>query len=103
MARTTDPQGREADLLRRLVDFTGKDVLDVGCGEGRTTHTIALTASSVLGIDPDGERIAKARVEAESAERSACFRVADVVTLELPLAGLDAVVDPGSGSGSQPT
>jgi len=46
---------------RELAD--GKDVLDVGCGEGFGTQLLSETASSVLGIDYSGEAIGKATGE----------------------------------------
>lgn len=60
MVRIVDPEEREVDVLRRLVAFRDMNVLDVGCGDGRTTRRIARTASSVIGVDPDPERIALA-------------------------------------------
>jgi 2-polyprenyl-3-methyl-5-hydroxy-6-metoxy-1,4-benzoquinol methylase len=30
-----DPEATETRVIHRLIDFTGKDVLDVGCGDGR--------------------------------------------------------------------
>ena len=61
MARIVDPEGRETEVLHRLVALHGKDVCDIGCGEGRTTRRMAQTAASVLGVDPDVEAITRAR------------------------------------------
>ena len=55
MARISDFEGREAEVLASLVSFEERAVLDVGCGEGRTSRTIARTAASVTGIDPDAD------------------------------------------------
>jgi len=93
VAIVVDPEERELEALRGLVAFRGLDVLDVGCGEGRTAHRIARTAASVLGIDPDRERIARAA--AAPPEDRACepvFRAVDVVGLDLPAARFDVVV-----------
>ena len=89
MARIVDPEGREERILRDLADFRGKDVLDMGCGDGRTTRSIAATARNVLGVDPDDEAIALAR--GRVTDRIG-FKVADAVTLDLPAASFDAVV-----------
>ena len=43
--------------------FRGKDVLDIGTGNGRLTWLIAPIARSVLGLDPDPEGIREARRE----------------------------------------
>ena len=92
MARAMDPKGHEPEALRRLVDFRGKDVIDIGCGDGRTTRQIALTAASVLGVDPDADAIARARDAARDEANGITFMAADAVTLDLPPAGFDVVV-----------
>ena len=89
MARIVDPEGREREVLHRLVTLQGKNVLDIGCGDGRTTRNLAQTAASVLGIDPDTERITLAR---EAGGERCTFRVEDTVTLDLASAGFDVVV-----------
>jgi 2-polyprenyl-3-methyl-5-hydroxy-6-metoxy-1,4-benzoquinol methylase len=60
VARTLDPEGAHLAALRRLADFEGLRVLEVGCGEGRLTRGIATDAASVLAYDPDGASIAEA-------------------------------------------
>ena len=61
MAWRIDPEGVELRTLRALAPVDGLEVLEVGCGEGRLTFQIAQAAASVLAVDPDEERIAKAR------------------------------------------
>jgi 2-polyprenyl-3-methyl-5-hydroxy-6-metoxy-1,4-benzoquinol methylase len=56
-----DPQGFETQALFKLVDFNGKKVLEIGCGDGRLTWLYASQAAQVTGIDPNAERIARAR------------------------------------------
>ncbi len=93
MAPIVDPEEREVEALRRLTTFSRLDVLDVGCGEGRTARRIARTAASVIGIDPDEERIARAcAAPAELGSCEARFLAEDAVTLDLPAASFDAVV-----------
>jgi ubiquinone/menaquinone biosynthesis C-methylase UbiE len=41
--------------------FAGKDVLDIGTGDGRLAWLIARTARSVVGLDPDPAGIRAAR------------------------------------------
>lgn len=90
MARTVDPQGRELELIARVADLAGKDVLDIGCGDGRTSRRLAGRGASVLGVDPDETAIARARAGGTG---DACrFRAADVLELVLPPASLDLVV-----------
>ena len=90
MARTVDPQGRELELIARVADLAGKDVLDIGCGDGRTSRRLAGRGASVLGVDPDETAIAGAR--AGGAGDACRFRAADVLELVLPPASLDLVV-----------
>jgi 2-polyprenyl-3-methyl-5-hydroxy-6-metoxy-1,4-benzoquinol methylase len=86
-----DPDGAEASVLGGVADFSGRRVLEVGCGDGRLTWLYAPRAESVLGIDPDEEQIALARAdtppeladrvqfevgEAEDLSRTAVFDVA---------------------------
>ncbi len=92
MTRITDPEGAEAAALDRLVDFGGKDVIDLGCGDGRTTWHIACTAASVIGVDPDAQRIDLARSRARGRGIACRFLVADAVSLELPDGTFDIAV-----------
>jgi ubiquinone/menaquinone biosynthesis C-methylase UbiE len=55
-----DPEGTEAKSLHSLVDFSGKSVLEVGCGEGRLTWQYAQKARKITAIDPESEKIATA-------------------------------------------
>ena len=90
MGRTVDPQGRELELIARVTDPAGKDVLDIGCGDGRTSRRLAERGATVLGVDPDEAAIARARAGGSG---GACrFRAADVLELALPPAGFDLVV-----------
>lgn len=59
--RRRDPERAEVRALRRRVPLDGARVLDVGCGEGRLARRIAGTARTVVGIDPDGAALERAR------------------------------------------
>lgn len=93
VARTLDPEGAHLAALRRLADFDGKRVLEMGCGEGRLTVGIAADAAYVLGFDPDAESIAEARrsLPAELADRVS-YRVASAQALETERGSFDLVV-----------
>ena len=79
-----DPEGVEKRVLHDLVDFNGRDVFEVGCGEGRMTWLYADIAASVLGFDPDDDIISEAREQtpAHLGDRVE-FRVADMMDVEL--------------------
>ena len=53
MALTIDPKGLETRAMYDLIDFCGKDVLEIGCGDGRVTWRYAADAATVTAIDPD--------------------------------------------------
>ena len=90
-------RAREGFILRQL-DALAPDegwsrILDVGCGDGRTARYIARSATSVIGLDPDAERIALARGTDD--EKSSCpvaYRCEDAVTMDFPVAFFDAVI-----------
>lgn len=56
-----DPEGAHLAALRRLGDFAGARVCEVGCGDGRLTTGIARDAATVFAFDPDAGRIVEAR------------------------------------------
>ena len=93
MARTLDPEGAHLAALRRLADFRGRRVLEMGCGEGRLTRGIAAEAATVLAFDPDAESIAEARASfpSELADRVA-FEVASGEEIEIERGAFDLVV-----------
>jgi ubiquinone/menaquinone biosynthesis C-methylase UbiE len=81
------------DLIQQI-DIKGKDVLEVGCGEGGFTFEHLTTAGSILGIDPKASSIEAIQREASKhldASR-AVFRVADIKTVALPDEAFDVVV-----------
>ena len=55
-----DPENNETRALLDMVDFTGKQVLEVGCGDGRLTWRYADRAAHVTAIDPAASQIASA-------------------------------------------
>ena len=79
-----DPNEVETRVIRDLVDFKGKDVLEVGCGEGRMTWRYADIARSVLAIDPDEAAITIATEKTPSKLRSrVAFMATDITQLAI--------------------
>lgn len=93
MAKIVDPDGIETRVIHELVDFAGKDVVEIGCGNGRLTWRYAYSAASVLGLDPDEAAIAAA-IESTPPElvTRVSFRAEDVSTVKLPLGSFDVAV-----------
>jgi ubiquinone/menaquinone biosynthesis C-methylase UbiE len=82
-----------ADIIREI-DFTDKDVLEIGCGEGGFTFEYLSTAGSILGVDTDPESIETITREAPKHldTSRAEFRVADIKEVALPKEAFDVVV-----------
>jgi len=93
VSRTLDPEEAHLAALRRLADFRGRRVLEMGCGEGRLTRGIAAEAATVLAFDPDAESIAEARASfpSELADRVA-FEVASGKEIEIERGAFDLVL-----------
>ena len=61
MTILSDPDNNEVHALFNLVEFNGKHVLEVGCGDGRMTWRYAEAAVHVTAIDPFEEAIKRAK------------------------------------------
>ena len=58
-----DPR-RETQLIERHVRLKGREVLEVGCGNGRLTLELAAHTRRVVAIEPNREMIREARARA---------------------------------------
>lgn len=90
MAGRIDPEGVERTALAEVAPVDGLRVLEVGCGDGRLTFQVAAAAASVLAVDPDVERIEKARrsLSAELATK-VTFAVQAAAEVDVPRHGFD--------------
>ncbi|MGH7762242.1 MAG: class I SAM-dependent methyltransferase [Candidatus Dormibacteraceae bacterium] len=71
----------------------GKRVLDLGCGDGRFALGVAPVAWSVVGVDPDAETIAAAKMNARAARvRNVRFAVGAAQSLQFPGEVFDVVI-----------
>ncbi len=86
-----DPEGVEVRTLLKHVSLAGKEVLEVGCGEGRLTMKYFGRAKSVVAIDPlrSGIRIAKRK--APKGPKTPEFRVMRAEKLAFPDESFDVV------------
>jgi ubiquinone/menaquinone biosynthesis C-methylase UbiE len=84
MRVSIDPEGTEIEVIHELVDFSGKKVLEVGCGDGRMTRRYAHRAALVLALDPNAEKIERAiDGTPEPLRTKVRFGVADIADAEL--------------------
>jgi ubiquinone/menaquinone biosynthesis C-methylase UbiE len=93
VTRVLDPEGAHIAALRRLADFRGRRVLEMGCGDGRLTVGIAADAEHVLAFDPSADSVSEAQrsLPAELAER-VVFRAASAQEIEIERGAFDLVV-----------
>ncbi len=62
MAIVVDPAGNEIRALQQAVEWQGKRVLEIGCGEGRLTQRLlAFRPQHIEAVDPDPARVRRAR------------------------------------------
>ena len=93
MAVALDPEHAETRAIHDLIDFSGTDVLEVGCGDGRLTWRYADRTRSVLALDLDAAAIKQARASLpEPLQHTVTFQVADITSVKLPPAAFDVVV-----------
>lgn len=93
MAYLVDPEGHETRALHELIDFHRKEVLEIGCGDGRMTWRYADIAATVLGLDPVETDIHLAEASTPYVLRSkVSFRVADALSADVGEATIDLVV-----------
>lgn len=88
--RAQDSTGAIWRALRQRCDWTGLDVVDVGCGDGFHLPMFATTARTVLGVEPHEPLAKSARRRVAELPRVE-VRVAPAQRLPLPDASVDLV------------
>ena len=86
--RAVDPDGVLEAAIRERADWTGRTVLDVGCGTGFHLPRFAGDAAAVVGVEPHPDLVALAR---RRTRRLPHVRVAQGTAQALPVP--DASVD----------
>ena len=85
-----DPEDTETRALHDYADFSGKRVLEIGCGDGRLTWRYADQAAHIVAIDPKAEDIKIANEDCpENLRRKIEFHVARLEDLEIPAEKFD--------------
>jgi 2-polyprenyl-3-methyl-5-hydroxy-6-metoxy-1,4-benzoquinol methylase len=74
----TDPEGNETDALFDLVELEGREVLEIGSGDGRLTWRYADRAAHVTAIEPFGGSIARAKERLRESHLPVEFRHANL-------------------------
>jgi 2-polyprenyl-3-methyl-5-hydroxy-6-metoxy-1,4-benzoquinol methylase len=92
MPPVLDPEGVHLDSLRRLADFSGASVIEVGCGDGRLTAGLAEEAASVFSFDSDPEAVATAQAQVAEHNERVTFQVGSARQIEIPRTQYDIVV-----------
>ena len=62
MSIQIDPEQNEIRALKKAVQWTERDVLEVGCGDGRLAGRVAGLGASVTAIDPGIELVRSAGI-----------------------------------------
>lgn len=79
-------------ITRQNTGIANKKVLDVGCGGGILSHSMALRGATVTGIDLGEENIAAAKIHAEKTNQTIDFQCISVEELAKTHAGQFDVV-----------
>ena len=66
MSFQKDPQQNETKHLYNFANFTGRRVLEIGCGEGRLTWRYATKPALTIAIDTDRDALRVATIERPS-------------------------------------
>jgi SAM-dependent methyltransferase len=88
--RAADPDGRLWSALSSRVSWTGRDVLDLGCGSGFHLPLFAETARVVVGVEPHPPLAALARRRVRRLP-TVSVEVGTAQALPLPDASVDVV------------
>lgn len=56
-----DPEGAELSRLVAACQLSGKNILEIGCGNGVLTKQYAALSQRVIGIDPEATDLRKAK------------------------------------------
>lgn len=85
-----DHNSHYQDFLARHIPEPCREALDIGCGTGAFSRLLAKSSDSVLALDLSPNMIGLAR-ERSTRFPNIDFRVADVLTMELPAEKFDCI------------
>jgi 2-polyprenyl-6-hydroxyphenyl methylase/3-demethylubiquinone-9 3-methyltransferase len=80
------------EWMERHMAFSGKSVLDVGCGGGILSEALAQRGAKILGIDASEKALAAARLHAQTSGLEIDYRVASVEDMAVEISSaFDAI------------
>ena len=86
MEPTRDPEGTEIRFLEWTGCLDGRQVLEIGCGDGRLIARYADKALLVAGVDPDEEKLAGALQQVTENRPQCALILARAQAEDLPFA-----------------
>ena len=93
MSLRIDPERNEIRALKSVAQWRGKEVLEVGCGNGRLSLRLARLGANIDAIDPDPKLIRTAkRTLPEKLAGRVQYRVGSAERLKYPDETYDLVV-----------
>jgi ubiquinone/menaquinone biosynthesis C-methylase UbiE len=93
MTRVVDAEGSHLAAILRAADFSGRRVLEVGCGDGRLTAGIAQSAAFVHAFDPVADDVASARAKLpEELREKIRFEAASAAEIDVAPVSIDLVL-----------
>ncbi|QTA90090.1 class I SAM-dependent methyltransferase [Desulfonema magnum] len=84
----TDSDQRIAEKILQVADLENKQVLEIGCGDGRITSLMVGKPKQLTAIEPDAEKIREARKKVSGAD----FRIGSGENLKFPDKCFDLVI-----------
>jgi len=93
MSFQVDPQKREIRELKAAASWAERDVLEIGCGDGRLARRLAGLGASVTAIDTDTQLVESALVNSPgSPSQRVLYSVGDARQLPFAAEAFDNVV-----------
>lgn len=92
MKALRDPEGAELSHLVDVCELTGKNVLEIGCGDGKFIRQYAEIPGKLIGIDPDFSDLWTARQNQNTGRYPTHFIRAVGERLPFPPGSFDIVI-----------
>ncbi len=92
MKALRDPDDPEFKHIAAVCSLAGKNVLEIGCGEGQLTYQYAHLPARVIALDLDFARLRQARKKQPSTAIHIHFMQANGQTVPFPSRLFDVVI-----------